>query len=97
MAQRKRRKFSAEFKADCVKLVRSGARTIAQVTREFDLTEGSLRDWVQRAEAEGTPSQDALTTAERTELAELRKRVKRLEMDKEILRKAAAFFAKENT
>jgi transposase len=97
MARRPRRKFTPEFKADCVRLVKSGGRTIAEVTKDFDLTETALREWVKQADADavkGTP--DTLATAERTELAELRKRVKRLEMEREILKKAAAFFAKEN-
>jgi transposase-like protein len=97
MARRKRRKFTPQFKADAVRLVTTGAKTIAAVTEEFDLTETALREWVRRAEADeskGTPS--TLTTAERSELLELRKRVKRAEMERDILKKAVAFFAKEN-
>jgi transposase-like protein len=97
MARRKRRKFTPQFKADAVRLVTTGAKTIAAVTEEFDLTETALREWVRRAEADenrGTPS--TLTTAERSELIELRKRVKRAEMERDILKKAVAFFAKEN-
>lgn len=97
MARRKRRQFTAEFKADCVRLVRSGGRTIAQVVKDFDLTETALREWIKRAGIEaGKGPPDALLAAERTELSELRKRVKRLEMEREILLKSAAFFAKEN-
>jgi len=97
MARRKRRKFTAQFKADAVGLVMSGGKTIAEVTKEFDLTETALREWVKRAEADagrGPPS--ALTTAERAELIELRKRLKRAEMERDILKKATAFFAKES-
>jgi transposase-like protein len=97
MARRKRRKFTPQFKADAVRLVTTGAKTIAAVTEEFDLTETALREWVRRAEADaskGTPS--TLTTTERSELIELRKRVKRAEMERDILKKAVAFFAKEN-
>ena len=97
MAIRKRRKFTPEFKADAVRLCTSGGKTIAEVTKQFDLTETALRESVRRAEADaGRGSADVLTTAERSELSELRKRVKRLEMEREILKKAAAFFAKEN-
>ena len=97
MGKQERRKFTAEFKADCVNLVRSGARSAAQVTREFNLSEGSLRDWLKTAkEREAGSSCNALAPDERAELAELRRRVKRLEMEREILKKAAAFFAKEN-
>ena len=97
MARRKRRKFTAKFKADAVRLVTTGAKTIAEVTKEFDLTETALREWVKRAEADaGRGPPDALTTAERAELIELRKRLKRAEMERDILKKATAFFAKEN-
>lgn len=97
MARRKRRKFTPQFKADAVRLVLTGSKTIAEVTKEFDLTETALREWVKRAEADaGRGPPDALTTAERAELVELRKRVKRVEMERDILKKATAFFAKES-
>jgi transposase len=97
MARRKRRTFTPKFKADAARLVTSGAKTIAEVVKEFELTETALREWVRRAEADaGTSPSNALTTAERAELIELRKRVKRAEMERDILKKATAFFAKEN-
>ena len=97
MARRKRRKFTAQFKADAVGLVTTGGKTIAEVTEQFDLTETALREWVRRAEADaGRGPPDALTTAERAELIELRKRVKRVEMERDILKKATAFFARDN-
>ncbi len=97
MARRKRREFSPQFKADAVRLVTTGSKTIAEVTKQFDLTESALREWVRRAEADaGRGPPDALTTAERAELVELRKRLKRVEMERDILKKATAFFAKEN-
>ena len=97
MAKRKRRVFTAEFKADAVRLVRVGGKTVAEVTKQFDLTETCLRDWLRRAEVDaerGPP--DALTTAERAELVELRRRLKRVEMERDILKKATAFFARES-
>ena len=98
MARRKRRKFTAKFKADAARLVTSGSKTIAEVREEFDLTETALREWVRRAEADaGTGAPGALTTAERTELIELRKRLKRAEMERDILKKATAYFAREST
>jgi transposase len=97
MARRKRRKFTPQFKADAVRLVTTGSKTIAEVTNEFDLTETALREWVRRAEADAGPGEaGTLTTAERSELVELRKRVKRVEMERDILKKATAFFAKES-
>ncbi len=93
----KNRKFTPEFKADAVRLYTDGGKSIAEVTKQFDLTETALREWVKRAEADAGKSKNgALTTPERMELAELRKRVKRLEMERDILKKATAFFAKES-
>lgn len=97
MAKRKRRSFTPEFKADAVRLCKAGDRTIGQVARDLDLTETALREWVKQAEINaGKAPKGELTSAERDELTELRRRVKRLEMEREILKKAAAFFAKEN-
>jgi len=97
MAKRKRRTFTPEFKAEAVRLCRAGDRNVGQVARDLDLTETALREWLKRAEVdEGNGPKEALTSAERDELTELRRRVKRLEMEREILKKAAAFFAKEN-
>jgi transposase-like protein len=97
MTKRKRRQFTAEFKADAVKLVRAGGRSIGQVAKDLDLTETALREWVRRSEIEdGDGPPGALTQAEREELVKLRRENKRLQMEREILKKAAAFFAKES-
>ena len=90
--------FTAEFKQEAVRLCEVGDRSIAQVAKDLDLTETALRDWVKRAEVDrGKGPVGALTTAEREELTRLRRESKRLQMEREILNKAAAFFAKENT
>lgn len=97
---RKRRSFSAEFKAEAVRLCKIGDRSIRQVALDLDLTETALRGWVKRAAAvtEVEPAEGGeLAATERDEVVQLRKRVKRLEMEREILKKAAAFFAKEST
>ena len=95
---RKRRSFNAEFKAEAVRLCRVGDRSIKQVAKDLDLTETALREWVKRADVDvGKGPPGALTTAEREELTRLRRENKRLQMEREILKKAAAFFAKENT
>lgn len=97
MARRKRRDFTDEFKADAVRLVLQGGQSVGEVARNLDLTGTALRQWVKNAQVDaGKGPKDALTTAEREELSELRRRVKRLETEREILKKAAAFFAKEN-
>jgi len=93
--RRARRSFTPEFKADAVKLVRSG-RSVPDVARDLDLTETALREWVRRAEADAGDRQDVLTTEERQELARLRREVKTLRQEREILKAAATFFAKEN-
>ena len=97
MERRKRRAFTREFKAETVRLVVEGGRSIAEVARDLDLTESALRLWVHQAEVDaGRGKPGELTTAEREELQRLRREVKILRIDREILKKAAAFFAKEN-
>jgi transposase len=97
MSRRKRRNFTEEFKADAVKLVREGSRSLRQVAKDLDLAENSLREWLRKAEIEaGTGPVDALTKAEREELVRLRRENKRLEMERAILKKATVFFAKES-
>ena len=95
--RRKRRVFTPEFRAEAVRLCKVGDRTIAQVSKDLDLTENSLREWVKRADIDaGKGPPDALTTAEREELARLRRENKRLAMERDILKAAATFFAKES-
>ncbi len=90
-ARRKRRAFTPEFKAEAVRLCKVGDRTVRQVAKDLDLTETALREWVQRADVDaGKGPPGAVTTDERAELLELRKRVKRLEVEREILKKAVA-------
>jgi transposase-like protein len=97
MQRRKRRAFTKEFKAETVRLVVEGKRPIADVARDLELTESALRNWVHQAEVDaGRGQHGELTSAEREELALLRREVKTLRMEREILKKAAAFFAKEN-
>ena len=95
MARRQRRKYTSEQKADAVRMVRE-LGNLAKVARDLDLTESSLRNWVRRAEIdEGRGPEGALTTEEREELRRLRRENRRLEMERDFLKKAAAFFAKE--
>ena len=95
MEKRKRRKFTPEFKAEVVGLVRSSGRSVGQIAKELDLTETAVRGWVRRAgvDAKKDPS-GPLTTEERSELARLRRELKTMTMERDFLRKAAAFFAK---
>jgi transposase-like protein len=97
MAKRKRRAFTKEFKAETVRLVRESGKSVGAVARELDLTETALREWVRQAEVDaGRGRPGALTTEERKELARLRREVRTLRMERDILKKATAFFAKEN-
>jgi transposase-like protein len=88
--------YPEAFRADAVALVKRTGKRIAEVAADLGVSGESLRKWVQQARidaGEGPPG--ALTTDEREELRQLRRQVKTLEMEREILRKAAAFFAKE--
>ncbi len=97
MAKRKRRAFSPEYKAEIVERIRTSGRGISALVRENGLTETAVRRWVKQAEIDGGRGDaGALTTTEREELVRLRRENRRLQMEHEILRKAAAFFAKES-
>src|ERR1700730_6337422 len=92
-SRRSRRRFDDDFKAQAVRLVLDEG--VGAVARELDLTETALRTWVHRARANRTRGRTGLTTAEREELAQLRKENRQLRLEREILKNAAAFFAKE--
>ena len=92
MAKKKtRRRFSDEFKAETVKLVKQSNRSMADIAMELGINSKSIGEWVKRAEESG----QSIEEDERAELRRLRKEVHELRMEKEILRKAA-FFAREN-
>ena len=91
---RKRRKFTKEFKADVVKMVLEGDKSVAQVARDLDLTESSIGNWVKQAKIDaGDGPVGALTTEEREELAHLRREVRELRMERDFLKKTSAYFA----
>lgn len=95
-ARRRRRAFTPEFKAGAVRLVVEEGKSIAEVARDLDLTASSISQWVERSRADGgTSKRGSLTSSEREELAILRKENRQLRLEREILKKAAAFFAKE--
>jgi transposase len=96
--RRPRRSFTDEYNAQVVKRVLEGHRTAGQVARDLDLTATAVRKWVQQAQVDrGNGPPGALTTQEREELSRLRREVREQREDREILKKAAAFFAKEKT
>src|SRR5215470_15510990 len=96
-ARRARRRFTDEFKAGVVRLVLDEGKPAGAVARELELTDSAVRAWVAQAQADRTKGKTGLTTAEREELARLRKENRELKLERDILKKAAAFFAKENS
>lgn len=95
--KRPRRTFSAEFKAEAIRLVRTSGKSLSQVSRDLGLQRHSLAQWLKQADIDsGKGPPEALTTDERAELATLRKENRILREEREILKKATAFFAKEN-
>jgi transposase len=92
--RRLRRSFAAEFKAEVVALCQTSGKSVGQVARELDLTETAVRRWVTQAEID-SGRREGLTTAEREELARLRKENRVLREERDILKRATAFFARE--
>ena len=95
---RKRRAFTEEYKAEVVKLISEQGRPIQQVCEELDRTHSAVRRWVQRAEVDaGRGAPGSLTTLEREELTRLRRELKVVRMERNLLKKATAFSAKESS
>jgi transposase len=103
--RRERRVYTEEFKAGAVRLVLEEGKTMPEVARDLDLTPSAFRNWVEQARADqgqdrtgksSSSSSSILTTPEREELARLRRENQKLKMERDILKKATAFFAREN-
>jgi transposase len=93
--KRARRKFTPEFKAEAIRLVRTSGKSVGVVARELDLTETCLRAWVKQADVDEKPAADgALTTDERAELVRLRRELRTTQQERDFLKSAAAYFAK---
>ena len=88
-----RRTFSKEFKQEAVALVKQDGVSIAKASKDLGISWVSLKNWVKQHEADTGERDDILTTARLQELRDLRKQVRILETEREILKKAAAFFA----
>ena len=86
--------YPPEFRAEAIRLVRSGGCTLSQVSRDLGVSTFTLRNWVRQTEVD-TGEREGLTTEEREELRRLRKENRLLREEREILKKAAAFFARE--
>ncbi len=95
-SRRARRQFDDDFKAGAVRLVLDEGQPVSRVARDLDLTRSALRNWVDQARADQTKGRTGLTSEEREELRQLRKENRRLRVERDVLKKAAAFFAKES-
>ena len=89
MAQSRRARYTPEFRAEAVRMVRSSADPLSKVARDLGVNAETLRLWVQAAQ----PALVPLTDDERSELRRLRREVRELRMERDILKKATAFFA----
>lgn len=93
MARRRRVRYSSEFKVEAIRLARTTNESVSKIARDLGISEPTLRGWLEAARP--TPA-EPLTTSERTELAELRREVRQLREERDILKKATAFFAKQS-
>ena len=93
MAQ-KRRKFSAQFKAEAVQFVLATGRPVAKVARELEINVGTLGNWVNEWRQQNPEPEKAVTPVERARVAEMEDEIRKLRLENEFLKKAAAFFAR---
>jgi len=95
--RRERRTFNDEYKQQVLELVRTGDKSVSQICRDLDLTESSVRKWIQADQTtNGTMTQNSLSETDQQELERLRSENKRLKTERDILKKATAFFAKDS-
>ena len=95
--RRERRSFNDDYKQQVLELVRVGEKSVSQICRDLDLTESSVRNWIKSDQtSNGIMTQNSLSETDQQELERLRTENKRLKTEREILKKAAAFFAKES-
>jgi transposase len=94
-ARRRRRKFSDEFKRDAVEIVRSSGESIAEVARELGIYDSSLGSWVRQDEI-NRGERDGLSNDEKARLSELERENARLRMERELLKRAVAFWVRES-
>jgi transposase len=98
MSPKPRRVFTDQQKAEAVRIVAQSGKSINQIAQEMGLTESALRNWVKQSQIDQTKASNGdLTTEERQELTKLRRDVKRLQMERDFLKKTAAFFAAESS
>ena len=95
-SRRPRRQFTDEFKQQAARLVLDEGKSVSAVARDLDLTASALTQWVKQSQADRSKGRTGLTTAEREELVRLRKALRIAEEERDILKKATAFFAKQS-
>lgn len=91
-----RKKYTQAYRDEAVELVVSSGRPIAEIARNLGINEGTLANWVNTAKRSGKLKEKPLDTDERARLRELEEENRRLKMERDFLKKAAAWFAKEN-
>ena len=92
---RTRPPYPPEFRAEAVELIRSVTKSLAELSRDLGVADQTLRNWVRQADLDAGRRHDGLTTNEREELRRLRSENRTLRMERDLLRKAAVFFAKD--
>jgi len=98
MSKKKRATYTDEFKAEAARLAEESDKSVAETAREIGVSETALRRWIAQAEIDGGKGPaGALTTEERKELTRLRRELRQVKMERDFLKKAAAFFARENS
>jgi transposase len=91
-----RKKYTQDYKDEAVELVVGSGRPIAEIARDLGINEGTLGNWVQTAKKSGKIKEKPLSADERAELEAAREEIRRLKMERDFLKKAAAWFASEN-
>ena len=89
--------YPPEFRAQAVELVRSSGKSQRAIAQDLGISNEALRQWIKQADLDAGVGHDGLTTSEREELAQLRRENRILREEREILKKAAAFFAQKHT
>src|ERR671934_2105812 len=95
MPRRSRPPYPPEFRAEAVELIRSGTKSFGQLSRDLGVSDQTLRNWVRQADVDAGRRHDGLTTSEREELRRLRSEVRMLRMERDLLKKAAVYFARD--
>lgn len=93
MAATRRQKYTAEYRANAVELVRESGKPIAEIARDLGMNEGTLANWMNKARDENGESEQPISMSERAELEQLRRDNQTLRMERDFLRRAAAYFA----